>query len=64
MPKLRVVESGICMGSGGLGRGVERFVGFGWTLGCGVVFAPWVLRFLGLDVVAARLVGMRRISHP
>ncbi len=29
----------------GFGRGVERFVGFGVPLGCGVVFAPWVLRF-------------------
>ena len=48
MPKLRVVESRICRGSDGFGRGVEPFVGFGLPLGCGVVFAlgfaPWVRR--------------------
>lgn len=29
MPKLGVVESGICGGKIGYGRGGERFVGFG-----------------------------------
>ncbi len=29
MPKLRVVESGICDAWRGFGRGVERFVGVG-----------------------------------
>ncbi len=46
MPKLGVVESGICRGSGGFGRWVERFVGFGLLLGCGVFFALWVQRVL------------------
>ena len=50
MPKLPVVECRICKGSGGFGRGVELFVGFGVALGCGVVFASWVLRFLRLDL--------------
>jgi len=33
MRKLRVVKSGICRGSGGFGRWVERFVGFGMLRG-------------------------------
>ena len=45
---LRVVESRIYRVGGGIGRGVEPFVGFGLALGCGVVFAlgfaPWVRR--------------------
>ena len=35
MPKLGVVESRICRGSGDFGGGVERFVGFGLPPGCG-----------------------------
>ncbi len=48
MPKLRVVESAIYCAERGFGRGVERFVCFGLPVGCGVVFASWVLWFLGL----------------
>ncbi len=48
MPKLRVVESWICRGSGGFGRWVAPFVGFGLPLGCGGVFALWVQKVLGL----------------
>ena len=46
MPKLRVVEAWICKGGGGFGRGVVLFVGFGLPRGGGVVFVPWVPRFL------------------
>ena len=36
MPKLRVVESRICGGSGGFGLRGEPFFGLGWVLGRGV----------------------------
>ena len=37
MAKLRVVEARNFDGIAGFGRGVERFVGFGLPVGCGVV---------------------------
>ncbi len=42
MLKLRVGVSWICGGSGGFGRWVEPFVGFGLPLGCGVVLGRGV----------------------
>ncbi len=57
VPKLRVVEARVCRGSGGFGRGVEPFVGFGLPLGCGVVlamemsgFGGWVGVIRGISV--------------
>ncbi len=49
MWKVEVVEVRICRGSGGFGRGVELFVGFGLPLGYGVFFALRVLPFFDMS---------------